>query len=86
MTGGERIDAIASRTPLADQSNQRAFAPGQRVIGRVLETRGANQFLLAIGRERLVAQSALSLTPGQDIALEVMKVMARRLRRTNPTE
>jgi hypothetical protein len=58
------------------------------VLGHVLEALGANQFLLAIGGDRLVAQSALGLSPGQEIALEVMKATAAtiEMRVVPPTE
>lgn len=75
MTGTSRLEAAIVQTQL-DTSASRSFSPGQRVIGRVLEATAPNQFLLAVGGDRLLAHSTLALSPGADIALEVMKTGA----------
>ena len=54
----------------------RALEPGQRLVGRVLQVTGENQFLLSFGDRRMIAQSALPLVPGQPITVEVVKTGA----------
>lgn len=54
----------------------RALEPGQRLVGRVLQVTGENQFLLSFGDRRMIAQSALPLVPGQAITVEVVKTGA----------
>lgn len=76
MTGPSRIDAAITPTPSTDATSTRSFALGQRVVGRVLEQTAPNQFLLAVGVERMLAHSTLALSTGAEIALEVMKAGA----------
>jgi len=60
----------------ADLSATSQLQPGQRLAGRVLEAVAANQFLIALGNSRLVAQSTQPLVPGQRITLEVVQADA----------
>lgn len=76
MTGPSRLDAAIVPTPSSDASASHAFTPGQRVAGRVLEATAPNQYLMAVGGERLLAYSTLALSPGAEIALEVIKTGA----------
>ena len=73
-----RVDASLLRTLVVDPSAaSRTFVPGQHLTGRVLQTLADQQFLLAFGDRQVVAQSALPLVPGQEIAVQVMKAGQR---------
>lgn len=73
-----RVDASLLRTLVVDPSAaSRTFVPGQHLTGRVLQALGDQQFMLAFGDRQVVAQSALPLVPGQEIAVEVMKAGPR---------
>jgi hypothetical protein len=62
--------------PATDLSATSQLQPGQRLAGRVLEAVAADQFLIALGDSRLVAQSTQPLVPGQRITLEVVQAIA----------
>jgi hypothetical protein len=69
-----RVDASSLRTLVVDPSAvSRTFVPGQHLTGRVLQALGDQQFVLTFGDRQVLAQSALPLVPGQEIAVEVMK-------------
>ena len=73
-----RVDASLLRTLVVDPSAaSRTFVPGQHLTGRVVQALADHQFLLAFGNRQVVAQSALPLVPGQEIAVEVMKAGRR---------
>lgn len=62
------LRALAADTPATLQRLQ----IGERVAGRVLDALANGQYLLALGGARVVAQSALTLMPGQSLTLEVV--------------
>ena len=64
--------------PITSQSGDRNRGenfskPGQLLNAMVLETKGANRFLLDIAGQHLTAESRAALTPGQTLQLQVVR-------------
>ena len=67
------VDSAVLRALAADApATLERLQIGDRVAGRVLDVLANSQYLLALGTSRIVAQSALPLTAGQALTLEVV--------------